>query len=61
MLRFVYDMAESQGFRGVTLAVAKDTPAHRLYLKEGFVPVAEVSLRSLILCHMRRDGSAVSP
>ena len=56
MLRFIYDMAESQGYHGVTLAVAKDTSAHRLYLKEGFVDVAEVSLRSLSLCHMRRDN-----
>ena len=60
MLRFTYDMAESQGYHGVTLAVAKDTPAHRLYLKEGFVTVAEVPMRSLLLCHMRRDNSPVS-
>ena len=59
MLRFIYDMAGSRGHRGVVLAVAKDTPAHRLYLKEGFVPVAEVPLRSLVLCHMRRDNSPV--
>jgi GNAT superfamily N-acetyltransferase len=57
MLRFIYAMAESQGYRGVTLAVAKDTPAHRLYLEEGFVDVAEVPMRSLVLCHMRRDNS----
>ena len=56
MLRFIYDMAESHGYHGVTLAVAKDTSAHRLYLKEGFVDVAEVSMRSLSLCHMRRDN-----
>ena len=59
MLRFIYDMAESQGYHGVTLAVAKDTPAHRLYLKEGFVTVAEVPLHSLFLCHMRRDKSPI--
>jgi GNAT superfamily N-acetyltransferase len=57
MLRFIYDMAESQGYQGVALAVAKDTPAHRLYLKEGFVDVAEVAMRNLSLCHMRRDAS----
>ena len=56
MLRFIYDMAESQGYQGVTLAVAKDTPAHRLYQREGFVDVAEVPMRSLPLCHMRRDN-----
>jgi len=28
---------------------------HGLYLKEGFVTVAEVPSRSLVLCHMRRD------
>jgi GNAT superfamily N-acetyltransferase len=59
MLRFIYAMAESQGYHGVTLAVAKDTPAHRLYLKEGFVTVAEVPLRSLFLCYMRRDKSPI--
>lgn len=57
MLRFVYDLAESQGYHGVTLAVAKDTPAHRLYLKEGFVDVIEVSMRNLSLSHMRRDNT----
>jgi GNAT superfamily N-acetyltransferase len=56
MLRFICEMAESGGYHGVTLAVAKDTPAHRFYLKEGFVTVAEVPLRSLLLCHMRRDN-----
>jgi len=56
MLRFIYDTAESQGYHGVTLAVAKDTPAYRLYLKEGFVTVAEIPLRGLLLCHMRRDS-----
>ena len=60
MLRHICEMAESQGYHGVTLAVAKDTPAHRLYLKEGFVNVAEVSMRNLSLCHMRRDNSPVS-
>ena len=60
MLRFIYDMAESHGYHGVVLAVAKATPAHRLYLKEGFVTVAEVPLRSLLLCHMRRANSPMS-
>ncbi len=60
MLRFIYDMAESHGYHGVVLAVAKDTPAHRLYLKEGFVTEAEVSQRSLVLCFMRRDNSPIS-
>ena len=57
MLRFVYDLAESRGYDGVVLAVAKDTPAQRLYLKEGFVTAAEAPLRSLTLCHMRRDNA----
>jgi GNAT superfamily N-acetyltransferase len=60
MLHFVFEMAESQGYDGVTLAVARDTPAHRLYLKEGFVPVAEVPLQSLLLCHMRRESMPLS-
>lgn len=60
MLRFIYDFAESHGYHGVVLAVAKDTPAHRLYLKEGFVTEAEVSQRSLVLCFMRRDNIPIS-
>ena len=56
MLSSIYSSAESQGYHGVTLAVAKDTPAHRLYLKEGFVGVTEVSISNLCLCHMRRDN-----
>ena len=60
MLRFICDFAESHGYHGVVLAVAKDTPAHRLYLKEGFVADAEVPLRRLLLCHMRRDNSPIS-
>jgi len=60
MLRFIYDFAESHGYHGVVLAVAKDTPAHRLYLKEGFLPETEVALRSLVLCHMHRDNSPIS-
>lgn len=57
MLRFVYGLADSEGYNGVVLAVARDTPAHRLYLKEGFIDVAEVPLRDLVLCHMRRDNT----
>jgi len=57
MLHFVYNLAESQGYHGVTLAVAKGTPAHHLYLKESFVDVSEVSMRNLILSHMRRDNT----
>ena len=60
MLRFIYDMAESQGYHGVTLAVAKDTPPHALYRKEGFMDVSETSMRNLTLCYMRRDNRPAS-
>ena len=58
MLSFIYDIAKSEGYHGVTLAVAKDTPPHHLYRKEGFVDVSEVSMSNLRLCYMRRDNTA---
>ena len=56
MLRFLYDFAKEQDYCGVILAVAKDTPAHYFYLKEGFVIDKEVSLDTIALCNMRRDN-----
>ena len=55
MLRFLYDLAKEHGYNGVILGVARDTPAHRLYLKEGFVVDNEVALGSITLCNMRRE------
>jgi len=59
MLRFLYEFAKEQEYHGLILQVAKDTPAHRLYLKEGFVLDGEALLHDTCLCHMRRDS--VSP
>jgi GNAT superfamily N-acetyltransferase len=56
MLRFLYGLAEEQGYRGLTLAAAADTPAHRLYLAERFVVDCTVPVRGMALCHMRRDN-----
>jgi GNAT superfamily N-acetyltransferase len=56
MLRFLYDFAKEQDYCGVILGVAKDTPAHLFYLKEGFVVDKEVSFGSMRLCNMRRDS-----
>jgi GNAT superfamily N-acetyltransferase len=56
MLRFLHDFAKEQDYCGVILAVAKDTPAHHFYLKEGFVVDREVSLDTIVLCNMRRNN-----
>ena len=56
MLRFLYDVAKEHGYRGLILGVAADTPAHGLYLKEGFVADNQVTLGRVTLCNMRRDN-----
>jgi len=58
MLRFLYGFAKEHHYHGVILGVAKDTPAHHLYLKEGFVADNTVSLSGMSLCHMRRDNDS---
>ena len=55
MLRFVYGFAEENGYKGVILGVAKETPAYGFYCREGFVVDSEVHCGALPLCNMRRD------
>lgn len=56
MMQFLYNFAKKHAYRGVILGVAKDTPAHLFYLKEGFVVDKEVFFGSMRLCNMRRDN-----
>jgi GNAT superfamily N-acetyltransferase len=56
MMQFLYNFAKKHAYRGVILGVAKNTPAHLFYLKEGFVVDKEVSFGSMRLCNMRRDN-----
>ncbi len=57
MLGFLYDVAKKDGYSGVILGVAKETPAYHFYLKEGFVVDKEVSIGGMPLCHMRRKNN----
>jgi ribosomal protein S18 acetylase RimI-like enzyme len=57
MLGFLYGFAKAQGYRGVILGVAKETPAYRLYSKEGFVVDSEITMRTVPLCNMRRENT----
>ena len=61
MLRFLYRSAEKHGYRGIILGVTEDTPAYRLYLKEGFVADSITSLSGVSLCHMRREKDSTMP
>lgn len=56
MLRFLYDFAKERGYQGIILGVAKETPAYRFYLKEGFVVDKEVLLGNMPLANMRREN-----
>jgi GNAT superfamily N-acetyltransferase len=56
MLGFLYGFAEAQGYRGVILGVARETPAYQFYLKEGFVVDSELEMNRVPLCNMRREN-----
>ena len=55
MLNFLYGFAGEQGYRGVVLDVAKETPAYRFYVSEGFVVDRESTMNNMPMCSMRRD------
>jgi ribosomal protein S18 acetylase RimI-like enzyme len=59
MMHFLYEHAEEQGYRGVVLEVARDTPARGFYEREGFVLDREIPVGATMLCCMRREGDAV--
>ncbi len=56
MLEFLYGFAKSQGYSGVILSAAKETPAFRFYVKEGFVVDSEITMNDVPMCNMRRDN-----
>lgn len=56
MLHMLFDFAQERGFNGMTLGVAKETPARGLYEKEGFVLDKEIMFSSMPICLMRRDN-----
>ena len=55
LMRFLYDFATAEGFRGLLLDVVRETPAFRFYEKEGFVTDKEQTMNGKPLCHMRRE------
>ena len=57
MLEFLYDFAEEHGYSGVILSAAKETPAFRFYVKEGFVVDSEIAMNNVPVCNMRRDST----
>ena len=61
MLRYLYGIAEERGYRGIILGVAKDTPAYRLYLKEGFTVDSTTAMSGESLCNMRREEESLMP
>lgn len=56
MLRHIYRFAAGQGFRGVILGAAKDSPAYGFYVREGFINDREVFFRGLPIHNMRREN-----
>ncbi|WP_029459954.1 GNAT family N-acetyltransferase [Solidesulfovibrio alcoholivorans] len=56
MLRFLAGFSGEQGFRGLILGVARNSPAYGFYAREGFVVDKELSYRGMPICCMRREN-----
>ena len=56
MLRFLARFSVEQGFRGLILGVARNSPAYGFYVREGFVADRELSYRGMPICCMRREN-----
>ncbi len=54
MLQWLYRFSEEEGYKGIVLGAAKDTPSCEFYLREGFVIEKEVPCSTIALCYMRR-------
>ncbi len=53
MLRFLYEKARNEGYKGIMLWTNRDAPAFSLYLKEGFKVEKEFTINEMTLCWMR--------
>jgi len=53
MLKFLYDEAKREGYKGVILVADRNTPAFNLYLKEGFSVDRVFIMGKATLCWMR--------
>ncbi|MFC1709860.1 GNAT family N-acetyltransferase [Candidatus Omnitrophota bacterium] len=57
MLRHLYCYAKDKGYVGITLEVAKNSPAYGFYCREGFVADKTIYIKSMPLCimHLKLD------
>ena len=55
MLRHLYRYAKDQGYAGITLEVAKNSPAYGFYCREGFVTDKTIYIKGMPLCIMHRE------
>ena len=53
MIHHILEYARKQGYQSVVLEVAKETPAHSFYLREGFQLEKEIALPLMPLCLLR--------
>ncbi|MEM3627603.1 MAG: GNAT family N-acetyltransferase [Candidatus Bathyarchaeia archaeon] len=53
MLHFLFELAQKEGFKEITLVADKSTPAFHLYQKGGFMVDKECNVCGRILCWMR--------
>ena len=61
MLRHIFEVARDLCYDSVVLEVAKETPAHAFYLREGFKVDKEISMPTNTLCFLRRPIAKNDP
>jgi ribosomal protein S18 acetylase RimI-like enzyme len=54
MMSYLYNFAKDKGYAGITLEVAKNSPAYGFYCREGFVTDKTIYIKGMPLCLMRR-------
>jgi len=58
MLRYIYQYAKDNKYAGITLEVAKNSPAYGFYCREGFVTDKTMHIKGMPLCIMHRELDA---
>ncbi len=54
MMQHLYRYANDKGYAGITLEVAKNSPAYGFYCREGFVTDKTIYIKNMPLCLMHR-------
>ena len=54
MLHYLYQYAKDKGYAGITLEVAKNSPAYGFYCRERFVTDKTIYVKNMPLCIMHR-------